>query len=743
MTVAANSPSVSYAENGVTLAFAVPFRFLAETDLVVKRIAANGSETTLVHGSEWSASGGSTDAGGTVTLVTASNGTTLNVTRSTARAQQTDYATNDTFPAETHEAALDRAMLIDQEQDVKIDAVASRAILVPIGEAGATLPSAALRKGKYMGFDPANGAPQLFEAPTVALVSHAAVSSITALAAIATPAGGQFAQVFNDRTGGPFEFVGTPLTSEVTADPGKGKYVAPASAPTGVSGAWVRKIGPSEPWRTEWHNMPSGGNDSAAFASIEAMRGEGRPVHLGAGTYQINGQKINMPGHFKGFGKATIISHNGANPSTTNTFGICTSGGTKITDMAFTGLYDSDNADAQFPINISPRINVVDTAEAMEDFEAGWLWLYGCDTGIRMSYGGRGPSNDVPGTTWYFPVNGYFHDITFACNYQDFVPEGDNITLERAVFNRPDTSGNSRPFAHCIRAIGYDNLTVKTAVLRIPAGAPSSFIPIGIMGASVDNGLLNVKYRYPKDGLFENIKVYDSRPSGYVAVLFDQAGETKLKEFQAERSMTDTNLSGNAIQIGAKSTPVAFGKVELVKSKILGWTAPILLTDADIHSLLIAESEFVGNARTGGIFDGYWLKIEILATNDHAGNPKKAPRLIELYKNMALLNPSMAQVPIWLTGSYAAWQDTLIVMRGNKFPEAVVGTPPALIVCSGGADPWIDFDGTGAVRFSTLVTNDIRHKIGDNSRVPAGTDAAYRSNFRATTVQTVYPQNFA
>lgn len=154
MTVAALSPSASYLENGVTLAFAAPFRFLNPTHLEVKRIAADGTVTVLTYGVDYTVTGGSTDAGGTVTLIASTSGATLKIRRVTPRAQQTDYVTNDTFPAESHEAALDRQMLIDQEQDVKIDDTAKRALMWPEGEQAAPLPSKASFAGKYFVGDP-------------------------------------------------------------------------------------------------------------------------------------------------------------------------------------------------------------------------------------------------------------------------------------------------------------------------------------------------------------------------------------------------------------------------------------------------------------------------------------------------------------------------------------------------------------------------------------------------------------
>lgn len=155
MTVAANPSEVSYTENGVTLAFAAPFRFLDPTHLVVERIVA-GSLVELDYGPEWSATGGSTDAGGTVTLVASIAGATLRIRRVTPRAQQTDYATGDIFPAETHEAALDRQMLIDQEQDVSIGDLQTRALLAAPGESGGELPTD--MAGGYLAFD-AEGRP--------------------------------------------------------------------------------------------------------------------------------------------------------------------------------------------------------------------------------------------------------------------------------------------------------------------------------------------------------------------------------------------------------------------------------------------------------------------------------------------------------------------------------------------------------------------------------------------------------
>lgn len=152
MTVAALTSSIAYLENGVTLDFPAPFRFLSNS-LAVSRVELDGSIATLAEGSDYSVSGGGTDAGGTVTLAASISGATLRIKRETPRAQVIDYTTGDRFPAETHEAGLDRAMLVDQEQDDKIADTALRALMVPDGETVSPIPASGDRAGRFLGFD--------------------------------------------------------------------------------------------------------------------------------------------------------------------------------------------------------------------------------------------------------------------------------------------------------------------------------------------------------------------------------------------------------------------------------------------------------------------------------------------------------------------------------------------------------------------------------------------------------------
>lgn len=147
MTVAAQIPTISYAENGSTISFPVPFRYDTPSDLKAFRRAASGAVTQLVYGTDYTATPGPTNAGGTLTTtVAAASGTTLVIERSTARGQTADYETTGAFTAQSHELALDKAMLVAQEQDVNL----ARAVKVQRGEAELTMDPQAQLEGKVL-----------------------------------------------------------------------------------------------------------------------------------------------------------------------------------------------------------------------------------------------------------------------------------------------------------------------------------------------------------------------------------------------------------------------------------------------------------------------------------------------------------------------------------------------------------------------------------------------------------------
>lgn len=153
MTVSTTISRVSYIEDGASIAFPVPFRFLASADLVVERLLADGSIDLLIPTTHYTVAGVDAALGGTVTRTAATTGATLRIRRRTARLQPTDYLTGDKFPAESHERALDRGIMINQEAADELDALSQRAIRLPDGEIQPPLPGSTDRAGLVLMFD--------------------------------------------------------------------------------------------------------------------------------------------------------------------------------------------------------------------------------------------------------------------------------------------------------------------------------------------------------------------------------------------------------------------------------------------------------------------------------------------------------------------------------------------------------------------------------------------------------------
>lgn len=119
MTVSTTANRVDYIGNGALTTYAYPFRIFVETDLLVY-IAG----TLKSWPSDFTVTGVGNGGGGNVVFSVAPTGP-IAILRSVASTQLVDYVANDSFPAETHEAALDRlTMLVQQELEAISRAIA-------------------------------------------------------------------------------------------------------------------------------------------------------------------------------------------------------------------------------------------------------------------------------------------------------------------------------------------------------------------------------------------------------------------------------------------------------------------------------------------------------------------------------------------------------------------------------------------------------------------------------------------
>lgn len=139
MTVSSTTNKISYNCNGSTSVFAYTFKILNDADILVQiRTTSTGVLTTLVKITDYTVSGVNVSTGGNITLVSPSTsaptGTTIILTRNMTETQETDYTEYDTFPASSHETALDRLTMLTQQIQEQLD----RSLKLDSGVSGVT-----------------------------------------------------------------------------------------------------------------------------------------------------------------------------------------------------------------------------------------------------------------------------------------------------------------------------------------------------------------------------------------------------------------------------------------------------------------------------------------------------------------------------------------------------------------------------------------------------------------------------
>lgn len=120
MTVPTTINRKEYNGNGATVAFAYPYPFLENADLVVIYVDSLGVSATWVLDTHYTVSGAGTESSGQVTVKTTPTdytpaaGTQIIIYRDPALTQSTDFVNNSALDAEVLEQALDRQTMISQ-----------------------------------------------------------------------------------------------------------------------------------------------------------------------------------------------------------------------------------------------------------------------------------------------------------------------------------------------------------------------------------------------------------------------------------------------------------------------------------------------------------------------------------------------------------------------------------------------------------------------------------------------------
>jgi len=123
MTVTTTETRLSYDADGVTKNFPFPYKFFEANDLLVYTFdEATETSTLLVLNVDYTVTGAGLPNGGeVVTTVAPADALTLVIVNDPDIVQEFDYVNADDFPAESHEAALDRLTKICQRLSDRID----------------------------------------------------------------------------------------------------------------------------------------------------------------------------------------------------------------------------------------------------------------------------------------------------------------------------------------------------------------------------------------------------------------------------------------------------------------------------------------------------------------------------------------------------------------------------------------------------------------------------------------------
>ena len=153
MSLATTVNKVQYTANGSTTAFSFPYKFNTNGDLTVTETnLSTGVDTIKTLTTDYTVTGAGNAGGGTVTFVTAPvNARRITIERLVALTQETDYQPDDDFPAEVHEAALDKLTMISQQ----LNAANLRTLKAPVADSITlgTLPLDTARANKALVFD--------------------------------------------------------------------------------------------------------------------------------------------------------------------------------------------------------------------------------------------------------------------------------------------------------------------------------------------------------------------------------------------------------------------------------------------------------------------------------------------------------------------------------------------------------------------------------------------------------------
>lgn len=230
-----------------------PYAAVAQTTFAVTFQSASASEIIVtLNGATVTDYVFTRDADGTgqIVFTSAKTGTVL-ITSNPSFAQPTEFQRFGAFFPDLMNAPLDKAAIRDLKIKADLSVVEATA-LAALANADAAMIAAGITAG--------------FSLVAVPVSSRAALAAVNTSSAVA--------YLYEAGREGLFAFDSANHTSQVTADPLQGLYVAPAASPTGSGGAWVRKYdGPAlaKWWGITLNSQAAAATNLAAWNACRSL----------------------------------------------------------------------------------------------------------------------------------------------------------------------------------------------------------------------------------------------------------------------------------------------------------------------------------------------------------------------------------------------------------------------------------------------------------------------------------------
>lgn len=288
MTVSSATANASYTGNGSTQIFPIPFYFLVDTDIKVsKKAAATGVISTLTLNSDYTLTGAGNQAGGSATLVVApASGDQIFIERNVIAVQETAYPVNSTFPAASHEKALDRLTMLVQQLQTADEFTLTRDPLADFYDVGGSRLT-----NMADGTDPADAVSlqQMTQAIAAAQITPETPAADVALySVLAATTAGDGAERIGYGTGTVKDGLDAAAKTATLAGDTGAAQLGFKSALTGAIKVTLQNALDGGEVHSSWFGADkTGATDASAALQLALTAASGRTLVIDAGTYKL------------------------------------------------------------------------------------------------------------------------------------------------------------------------------------------------------------------------------------------------------------------------------------------------------------------------------------------------------------------------------------------------------------------------------------------------------------------------